>query len=37
MKIDESIIFLKQGDDPFSALQGWVHRCNITYMYIYVT
>lgn len=33
MKIDESIIFLKQGDAPLSTLQGGTC-CNITYMYI---
>lgn len=36
MKIDESIIFLKQGDAPISTLQGWVHRCNIVCIYMYV-
>lgn len=32
MKIDESIIFLKQGDDPLSTLQGGY----MLYYYIYV-
>lgn len=33
MKIDESIIFLKQRDDPLSTLQkGGVHHYNITYI-----
>ncbi|CUQ32480.1 Uncharacterised protein [Bacteroides xylanisolvens] len=34
MRIDESIIFLKQRDDLLSTLQGGVHRCNIIYMYM---
>lgn len=32
MKIDESIIFLKQRDDPLSTLQWGVHHYNITYI-----
>ena len=35
MRIDESIIFLKQRDDTLSTLQwGGVHHYNITYVYV---
>lgn len=33
MKIDESIIFLKQGDAPLSTLQGGVH---VVILHIYI-
>ena len=34
MRIDESIIFLKQRDDPLSTLQGGYIMYNITYIYM---